>query len=150
MKGKFAMAFVSGMLLVACGSAFAHHGDAAYDMSKMVELKKATVTKWVWANPHCILMFDVTDDQGNVIHWVGETGSPAAVGPMGWSNDFVRPRDVITVYVWKSKAGTPVGIINHIVRADGKEFVDVLGATKAQRDEALRKGIAPSGKDDNK
>jgi hypothetical protein len=146
MKGKLAAVVALVVACLAAGPAFAHHGDAAYDMSKMVELKKSTITKWVWANPHCILMFDVTDDSGKVTHWVGETGSPAAVGPMGWSSDFVKPGDVVTVYVWKSKVGTPVGIVNRIVRSDGKEFVDVLGATKEQRDEALRKGLAPSGK----
>jgi len=47
---------------------FAHHGSAAYDMTKEVVLKQAMVTKVLWANPHTLLTFDVKDDKGNVEH----------------------------------------------------------------------------------
>src|SRR5215831_7566745 len=42
------------VLFLACGPAFAHHGAAAYG-DKIVVLKEATVTKFIWANPHTIL-----------------------------------------------------------------------------------------------
>ncbi len=143
MRLKFAaMLTLVLAVVVAGGSAFAHHGNVAYDMKNLVTLKNATVTKFFWANPHNILAFDLKDDSGNVVHWVGEMGSPAALGPFGWTRDAVHPGDVITVYIWRAKAGTPVGIINKIVLADGKEFKDVpLGGTDADREEAKRKGI---------
>ena len=143
MKGKFAATVaLLVVFLLAGGSALAHHGNVAYDTKNLVTLKNATVTKFFWANPHNILAFDVKDDSGNLVHWVGEMGSPAALGPFGWNRDVVHPGDVITVYIWKAKAGTPVGIINKIVLADGKEFKDVpLGGTDAEREEAKRKGI---------
>jgi hypothetical protein len=143
MKGKLA-GFLGWavVFLLAGGSTLAHHGNVAYDMKNLVVLKNATVTKFFWANPHNILGFDVKDDSGNVVHWVGEAGSPAALGPFGWTRDAVHPGDAITVYIWRAKAGTPVGIINKIVRADGKEYKDVpLGGTDAEREEAKRKGI---------
>ena len=133
---------LSVAILALAGTAFAHHGNVAYDMKDLVVLKNATVTKFFWANPHNILTFDIKEDSGNVLHWVGETGSPAAVGPFGWTRDVVRPGDVITVYIFRAKAGTPVGIINKIVLADGKQFKDVpLGGTEADREEAKKKGI---------
>jgi len=143
MKGNFgAMLLLVIAIMLAGGPAFAHHGNVAYDMKTLVTLKSATVTKFFWANPHNILAFDVKDDGGNMAHWVGEMGSPAALGPFGWTRDVVHPGDVITVYIWRAKAGTPVGIINKIVLADGKEFKDVpLGGTDADREEARRKGI---------
>jgi Family of unknown function (DUF6152) len=142
-KAKFLIVFVLvvGVLIVS-GPLFAHHGNVAYDMSKMVVLKNATVTKFFWANPHNILTFDVKGENGNVVHWSGETGSPAALGPFGWTRDVVKPGDVITVYIFASKAGTPVGIVNKIVFPDGTEFVDVpLGGSAAEREEAKKKGI---------
>jgi Family of unknown function (DUF6152) len=143
---KLAMAVVlAASSFILSAPALAHHGEAAYDMTHMVKLENATVTKFIWANPHCIMMFDVKDSNGKVVHWVGETGSPAAVGPRGWSRNFVKPGDAITVYVWKAKAGTPIGIINSVVRADGKEFVDQLGETDAQRKAFLKKGVEPTG-----
>jgi len=143
MKTRLAILLaLAAVCLVGASAAFAHHGNVAYNMKDIVVLKNATVTKFFWANPHNILAFDVQDSNGNVQHWTGETGSPAAVGPFGWTRDVVKPGDVITVYIFQAKAGTPVGIVNKIVLADGKEFVDVpLGGTAEQREEAKKKGI---------
>ena len=138
---KKAIAAPAVAFLLLCGVAFAHHGNAAYDMGTIVELKNATVTKWVWANPHCILQFDVKDDKGNVAHWTAEMGSPTAINPFGFSRDTVHPGDVISVYLFKSKAGTPVGIVNRIVLSDGQILKDVpLGGTEADREEARKNG----------
>jgi hypothetical protein len=103
---------------------FAHHGNVAYDTSKAVRLKEATVTKFVWANPHCVVMFDVKDDKGDVQHWAGEAGSPSALGLIGWTSKSVQPGDMITVYIYQAKTGRPVGRLNKIVLADGTELKD--------------------------
>ena len=110
-------------VLSICASAFAHHGSAAY-ADKMVTLKDATVTKFQWANPHSIVMFDVKDDKGNVIHWAGEAGSPSALSLIGWSKSSLQPGDMVTVYIFQSKAGTPVGRLNRIVLSDGTTLKD--------------------------
>lgn len=142
---KFRLAASLGLMATAlafAGAAFAHHGNVAYDMKNLVVLKNATVTKFFWANPHNILTFDVKDDKGDVVHWVGEAGSPAALGPFGWTRDTVHPGDAITVYIFRAKSGTPVGILNKVVLSDGREFKDVpLGGTDADKEEAKRKGI---------
>ena len=103
---------------------FAHHGNAAYETSKAVELKGATVTKFVWGNPHTFLMFDAKDGKGNVVHWAGEAGSPSSLSLLGWTKDSVQPGDVITVYIYQSKTGRPVGRLNRIVLADGTALKD--------------------------
>ena len=83
---------------------------------------EATVTKFMWSNPHSHFYFDAKDDQGNVVHRVGETGSPSAFAPVGWSNSILEPGDVVTVYIHASKTGNPVGRLNHIAMADGTRF----------------------------
>ncbi len=123
-------ALIAGVFAVT-GPAFAHHGSAAY-ADKMIVLKDATVTKFAWANPHSILMFDVKDDKGNVVHWAGEAGSPSALGLIGWTKGSVQPGDMITVYVFPAKSGNPVGRLNKIILADGKELHDSqLGGDKS-------------------
>jgi hypothetical protein len=102
----------------------AHHGNTAYETSKAVELKGATVTKFVWGNPHTFLMFDVKDDKGNMVHWAGEAGSPSSLSLIGWTKDSVQPGDVITVYIYQSKTGRHVGRLNRIVLADGTALKD--------------------------
>jgi hypothetical protein len=140
-NGVAAFVFLTVGFLMVCGQVYAHHGSVAYDMKDEVVLKNATVTKFFWANPHCVLTFDVKDDKGNVVHWTGETGSPSAVGPLGWFRDVVKPGDVITVHIYQSKMGTPVGEVYKIVLADGKEYKDTFGATAADREERKEKGI---------
>jgi len=105
-------------VVATCVPTFAHHGAAAY-IDKLSVLKDATITKFVWANPHTILLFDVKDDQGNIVHWAGEMGSPSAIGLLGWTKNSVKPGDVVTVYIFPAKTGNPVGRLNKIVFADG-------------------------------
>jgi Family of unknown function (DUF6152) len=118
-----ALTLVVGLLLV-CVPIFAHHGSATYDTGKVVMLKDATITKFIWANPHSIAMFDAKDDKGSVQHWAAEAGSPSALSLIGWSKNSLRPGDVVTVYVFQSKTGSPVGRLNRIALADGTTLKD--------------------------
>ena len=116
------LAMILGLLTVS-GQLFAHHGSASYS-DKLLVLKEATVTKFVWANPHSIVMFDVKDESGNIVHWAGEAGSPSALGLIGWSKNSVRPGDVIAVYMYPAKSGNPVGRLSKIVLGDGSTLKD--------------------------
>ncbi len=127
MKMKLVMLFSLLSIPAICVPMFAHHGNAAYDESKLVVLKDATVTKFAWANPHSIIMFDAKDDKGNVAHWVSELGSPSALGLIGWTKASVQPGDMITVYIHQSKVNPTVGRIDHIVLADGTALRDSSG-----------------------
>lgn len=119
MKRKRLVLFVLTIgFFAACVAAFAHHGAAAYQ-DKVLVFKDATITKFVWANPHTILLFDVKDAQGNLTHWAGEAGSPSAIGLLGWTKSSVKQGDVVTVYIYPAKSGSPVGRLNKIVFADG-------------------------------
>lgn len=123
LKYVISLALVVGFLTLGI-PLLAHHGNVAYDTSKAVVLKGATVTKFVWANPHTFIMFDAKDDKGNVQHWSGEAGSPSALRLLGWSQSSIAPGDTISVYIYQSKTGNPVGRLNKIVLADGTELKD--------------------------
>ena len=113
-----------GGVLTFCCPSFAHHGSASYKTDKIVVMKQATVTKFLWANPHAMLLFDVKDDKGNGSHWVGEAGSPSAVHVFGWNKNSLQPGDVITVYLYPSKFESNVGRIDRIVLADSTTLKD--------------------------
>ncbi len=131
MKHASSLVFIALVALFAVTSpGFAHHGTPAYS-NQITELKNATVTKFAWSNPHSLVYFDVKDEKGNVVHWVGETGAPTAIAPLGWSKTILQPGDVITVYIFASKTGSPVGRLNHIILADGTRLDDtVLGGDR--------------------
>src|SRR6266852_2129575 len=110
--------------LIACIPLLAHHGGNNYDTSKGVVLKNATVTKWLWINPHVILQVDAKDAQGNVQHWSAEASSPSTLQLKGWSQVTFQPGDAVTVYLYQAKTGRPVGRLNRVVLADGTELHD--------------------------
>ena len=98
---------------------FAHHGNAAFDVGKKLELK-GTVTEWVWSNPHCWLKFDVKDESGKTVNWVTETTNSADMMERGWSKLTFRAGDQVTVTLEPVKSGAPVGRLQSVVLPNGK------------------------------
>ena len=116
--GGKCIGFLGGILALS-SAAFAHHGSASYRVDQVVVLRQATVTQFLWANPHAMVLFDIKDDQGKIEHWVAEAGSPAAIRPLGWNRNSVRPGDVVTVQLYPSKFESDVGRVVQIALADG-------------------------------
>ena len=100
-------------------SVLAHHGNAAFDVGKTLELK-GTVTEWIWANPHCWLKFDVKDESGKTVNWVVEATNSADLMERGWSRLLFKPGDPVTVSLEPVKSGAPVGRVRSITLPNGK------------------------------
>ena len=116
MKNKLLTALLG--LLAVSSPLFAHHGSAAYDTTKRLNMK-ATVTEWFWANPHCFLKFDAKDEKGNVVHWVAEASNPPDLVQLGWSQNTVKTGDEVTVNIMPAKNGQPIGRLQTVTLADG-------------------------------
>jgi hypothetical protein len=125
MKAKvlMAIALMSGLAIFST-AAFAHHGGAAYDMTKPIVLKDAVITQFLWINPHPLIKADYKDEKGNVEHWTMEMGSTPASELIGWTRTSLKPGDVVTLYVWQAKTHLTVGRFNKVVFADGKVMRD--------------------------
>jgi hypothetical protein len=109
-------------LLMAFVPLFAHHGTGvAYNPETLVTLK-GTVTEWIWHNPHCGILFDVTDAKGNVVHWGAELGNPHQLSGAGFSKDTLKPGDKFTITGNPAKSGAPRMTLDHFVLSDGKVF----------------------------
>jgi hypothetical protein len=111
-------ALIVGILIIG-RPVYAHHGAAAYDLGEPLMLKDAVVTRYAWINPHPLIQVDYKDEKGNVQRWTAELGSTPAAQLLGWSRTTLKPGDVITMYVWKSKTGATVGRLNKVILADG-------------------------------
>ena len=122
MKGKFLMGFalILGLAIVSVPLA-AHHGNAAYDATKQINLK-GTVTQFIWANPHCVVLFDVTDEGGQPVHWMAETENPTTMTNMGWLKSSLKAGDPITIRVITVKNGKPIGRIVWVETASGQKL----------------------------
>jgi hypothetical protein len=100
----------------------AHHGAAGYNMDKEIVMK-ATVTDWLWANPHCFLKYDTTDDAGALSHWAVEVSNPTDMTKRGWSKRSLKPGDEVTVTVRPAKNGAPVGQLLKVVLPNGQTLI---------------------------
>jgi hypothetical protein len=119
-------------LLIICTSMFAHHGTAAsFDNTHRLTVK-ATVTQFVWANPHCQLYLDVKNDKGEVVNWGIELLSPGNLVKTGWTKNTFKPGDELLVSFVPAKGDRPFGICARYFRpADGWKYgTDSCGYTK--------------------
>ena len=106
-------------ILAGSAPAIAHHGAATFDTGKEMVME-ATVTEWVWANPHCFLKFDVKEATGTVRSWVVETSNPPDMVNRGWTRRSFKAGDRVTVTVEPVKSGNPVGRLLQVKFADGR------------------------------
>jgi hypothetical protein len=107
-----------------CTPLLAHHGVAAFDLDKELTLK-GTVTEWFWANPHCLLQFDVKNDDGQIVHWIAETQAPATMVHGGWTKQSFKPGDEVTVILQPVKNGKPLGQIKQVVLPNGSTLIGI-------------------------
>jgi len=122
MRNKLAIISFAVVVLVAVSvPVFAHHGYVQYDTDKKVTLK-GTVTRWLWSNPHCLLQLDVTEDSGNVVHWIAESENPSTLARIGWTEKSLKPGDQITLTALPVKSGNPVGRIIDVVLSNGEKL----------------------------
>jgi hypothetical protein len=102
--------------------AFAHHGSSAYDTNSMLTFK-ATVTEFLFVNPHCQIYFDVKNDKGEVEHWQGELTAPNKLARAGWTKHTLNPGDQITVGGFAGKNAGRSLWIRKLVGPDGQSML---------------------------
>lgn len=101
---------------------FGHHGVSDYDVANVVSWQ-ATVTDFMFANPHSLLNFTRKNDQGAVEEWQGELQSPSMLARHGhWTKDTVKPGDQITVFGCRARNGSKTMLVRKIVLANGEEY----------------------------
>ena len=121
MKGKsLALIALAIAVLGVAGPLFAHHGSAAYDLTKIVTLT-GVITDFKFVNPHVLIYWDVKDEAGNVQRWSGERGGPNSLKRDGWTSKTMKPGDQVTISGQASKNGTHTMRITKII-LNGKEL----------------------------
>jgi hypothetical protein len=75
----------------------------------------------LWANPHCLLEFDVKDESGKTVHWVTEVSNPPDMILKGWSRRMFKAGDEVTVTMITAKNGEPIGRIARVT-LNGKTY----------------------------
>ena len=114
------LAILIGLLL---GSApvFAHHSfSAEYDAKKPITLA-GTVTRVEWLNPHTKFYVDVKGEDGKVVNWEFELGSPNQLARRGWTRHSLNVGDRVTVDAYLAKDGSHLADVRTATLADGRK-----------------------------
>ena len=119
-KVPILVAFAGGFLVMS-HPAIAHHGSAGYDNTKMT-IVKATITAWVFRNPHSELRFDVTEASGEVKHWAIEAPPTVMLVERGWNNRSLKAGDAVTIHFNAARNGALAGILRKVVMPNGEDL----------------------------
>lgn len=107
-------------VLVLSTSAVAHHGAASlYDVNKEITVK-ATITEFVWTNPHVEVGIASVDDKS--ARWLLELGSPPNIANRGWTSKSLKAGDVVMVTFNPGLRGMRIGRLLKLMLPDGKEL----------------------------
>ena len=117
MFGVLAMA-ASALLMPA--PALAHHGRALIYEAKKETTVKASVTEFVWSNPHVQIGIEAVDDKGARRQWLLEASSTGILAERGWSRRSLKVGDTVTVTFHPGLRGAPTGDLIKVVLADGR------------------------------
>ena len=105
-------------IVVAGGTALAHHSFAMFDQKQIMTLE-GTVSEFQWTNPHAWIELDVPA-QGGSNRWSLELNSPNNLKRQGWARGSLRRGEEITVRFSPLRSGERGGLFLDLKKANGK------------------------------
>ncbi len=128
MKYKLSALFVLGAILLAEGSASAHHSPSSiFNMSEKITLT-GTLTQVDWVNPHIAIYIDVKKTDGSGIdNWKFESAPPSWLKRVGVNSADFRKAigQSVTVEGNRARDGSAYGFLQKITFADGNSLAMV-------------------------
>jgi Family of unknown function (DUF6152) len=129
--------FLAVGLLLAAAPAWSHHGFAAeFDQTRPLKLK-GTVTKWEVSNPHSWIHIDVKGEDGKVVSWMIEGGSPNNLYRLGFTKDSLPPGAEIVVEGYQAKDHSTRAVGKNVTFSDGRKLF--LGLQARESDPETKK-----------
>ena len=110
------------VLVLAAGSAYAHHSAPVFYKIDERMTVSGTVTEFRFTNPHAILKLDVVAENGEKQQWTAETTSPSILRRRGWSQASFKPGDKVKLEGMPSVDGSYLMRITRGFREDGTEI----------------------------
>ena len=122
MRMRRVVAGLGAGLLLAAAPLTAHHAfSSEFDINKPFKFR-GTLTKWEMINPHSWFHFDVTGDDGSVVEWMIEGGSPNSLIKQGVTKHTLAVGTEMLIEGYQAKDGTNKGVGRNLVLADGRRL----------------------------
>ena len=102
------------------GPAAAHHSFQMYDQQNETWLE-GTIKEFQWTNPHSFIQVNVEQD-GKVVEWSLEGGSPNILSRNGWKRTVLQPGDAVRILIYPLKSGEPGGSFIEVHKQDGTVY----------------------------
>jgi hypothetical protein len=119
MKARLAL-FIAGVGLAATAPLSAHHAfSAEFDATKAIRLTGA-LAKIEWTNPHSYFYVDVKEDDGTLVHWTCEAGSPGALSRQGFKRGTLKLGDTVVIDGYRAKDGSHLIDARRVTLPDGR------------------------------
>ena len=123
MRIKSAVVMAAGGLLLAAGSALAHHAFAAeFDVNKPIKLQ-GTVKRVQWINPHTWIWIDVKKPDGAVEEWGIEAGTPNTLFRLGLTREALPVGTEIVVSGYEARDGAKRANGRDMTFTDGRKLL---------------------------
>jgi hypothetical protein len=120
MRTRRAVLVVGIGLLLSGASIRAHHAfSAEFDINKPFKLR-GTLTKWEMINPHSWFHLDVKDQDGTVVSWMIEGGSPNQLIKAGVTKHTLAVGTELIIEGYQAKDASNKGVGRNFVLADGR------------------------------
>jgi hypothetical protein len=115
-------------ITVLCTPVLAHHSYAMFDLEKTV-VHEGVVKRFLWTNPHSLLIVTVTDADGVEHDYNYEANGPGYLARNGWKRQTVRPGDRVTIVSNPLMDGSPGGNLVALTLPDGTTLSAQPGIT---------------------
>jgi hypothetical protein len=121
MKSKLLATLIGTFIGAVATPVFGHHSTSMFNMQKPATLE-ATVKNFEWTNPHVYLHVDIVNAEGKAEEWLVEIHSPAIMLRRGYTKDYFKPGDKVTLVGGEMKDGSHMMRLLRGNKPDGTKF----------------------------
>jgi hypothetical protein len=115
-------AAIGAAWLLATVPSNAHHAfSTEFDANKPITLK-GTITRVEWINPHAWIHLDVPGEDGKVVQWMIEAGSPNTLVRRGLTRDSIPSGTEVIVFGYRHRNGSNAANGRDVTLPDGRRL----------------------------